>query len=156
MFQEVRFVSTKACVEFLIRGEPEKTFREKLLAVGNEFQIDVALQEDGIYRRHRRLIAFDMDSTLIATEIIDELADRFNVGEQVRKITAKAMAGELDFIDSLRSRVELLKGMDAADLQQVAAKIPLSEGAESLFKALNHLGYKTAIISGGFTFFGIS
>ena len=74
------FVSTKACVEFLIRGEPEKTFREKLLAVGNEFQIDVALQEDGIYRRHRRLIAFDMDSTLIATEIIDELADRFNVG----------------------------------------------------------------------------
>ena len=148
------FVSTKACVEFLIRGEPQKTFREKLLAVGNKFQIDVALQEDGIYRRHRRLIAFDMDSTLIAAEIIDELADRFNVGEQVRKITAKAMAGELDFIDSLRSRVELLKGMDAADLQRVAAKIPLSEGAESLFKALNHLGYKTAIISGGFTFFG--
>ena len=148
------FVKTKACVEFSIRGEPKKSFRKNLLSVGNEFQIDVALQEDGIYRRHRRLIAFDMDSTLIAKEVIDELADRFNVGEQVRKITAKAMAGELDFTDSLRSRVNLLKGMDAADLHQVAAKIPLSEGAESLFRALNHLGYKTAIISGGFSFFG--
>ncbi len=147
-------LSTKACVEFLIRGEPKKSFRENLLSVGNEFQIDVALQEDGIYRRHRRLIAFDMDSTLIATEVIDELADQFNVGEQVKKITAKAMAGELDFIESLRNRVELLKGMDASDLQLVAKRIPLSEGAESLFKSLNHLGYKTAIISGGFTFFG--
>ena len=148
------FGSTKACVEFSIRGEPQKSFRENLLAVGNEFQIDVALQEDGIYRRHRRLIAFDMDSTLIATEVIDELADRFSVGEKVRAITAKAMAGELDFADSLRRRVELLEGMESIDLEQVASKIPLAEGAESLFKTLNHLGYKTAIISGGFTFFG--
>ncbi len=148
------FVSIKACVEFSIRGEPQKRFRENLLAVGNEFQIDVALQEDGIYRRHRRLIAFDMDSTLIATEVIDELADRFSVGEKVRAITAKAMAGELDFADSLRRRVELLKGMESIGLEQVADKIPLAEGAESLFKTLNHLGYKTAIISGGFTFFG--
>ena len=146
--------STKACVEFSIRGQPQKSFKESLLAVGNEFEIDMALQEDGIYRRHRRLIAFDMDSTLIATEIIDELADRFSVGEQVRTITAQAMAGELDFADSLRRRVKLLKGMNSIDLQQVAAKIPLAEGAESLFKTLNHLGYKTAIISGGFTFFG--
>ena len=146
--------STKACVEFSIRGEPQKSFRESLLAVGNEFQIDIALQEDGIYRRHRRLIAFDMDSTLIATEVIDELADRFNVGEQVKTITAQAMAGELDFADSLRRRVGLLKGMSSVDLQHVAAKIPLAEGAESLFKTLNHLGYKTAIISGGFSFFG--
>ena len=76
-----------------------------------------------------------MDSTLIATEVIDELADQFNVGEQVKKITAKAMAGELDFIESLRNRVELLKGMDASDLQLVAKRIPLSEGAESLFKS---------------------
>ena len=90
----------------------------------------------------------------IAAEVIDELADRFSVGEKVRAITAKAMAGELDFADSLRRRVELLEGMESIDLEQVASKIPLAEGAESLFKTLNHLGYKTAIISGGFTFFG--
>jgi len=95
-----------------------------------------------------------MDSTLIAAEVIDELADRFSVGEKVRAITAKAMAGELDFADSLRRRVELLEGMESIGLEQVASQIPLAEGAESLFKTLNHLGYKTAIISGGFTFFG--
>ena len=93
-------------------------------------------------------------TVLIAAEVIDELADLFSVGEKVRAITAKAMSGELDFADSLRRRVELLEGMESTVLQQVASKIPLAEGAESLFKTLNHLGYKTAIISGGFTFFG--
>jgi phosphoserine phosphatase len=95
-----------------------------------------------------------MDSTLIATEVIDELGDLAGVGAQVKKITARAMAGELDFADSLRRRVSLLQGLSESSLDKVASMMPLTEGVEQLFKILNHLGYKTAIISGGFTFFG--
>ncbi|MBA58861.1 MAG: phosphoserine phosphatase SerB [Gammaproteobacteria bacterium] len=146
--------SSKACFEFSIRGKPTQKFRENLIAISSKSQVDIALQEDGIYRRHRRLVAFDMDSTLIAAEVIDELGDLAGVGAQVKKITARAMAGELDFSDSLRRRVSLLQGLSESSLEKVASMMPLTEGVEQLFKILNRLGYKTAIISGGFTFFG--
>lgn len=145
---------SKACVEFSLRGSPTNSFRERLLAVCADLDIDVAVQEDGIYRRNRRLIAFDMDSTLIRTEVIDELAALAGVGDQVADITARAMAGELDFSHSLAERVALLEGLPASSLEEVAARLPLTEGVEHLFQTLNHLGYKTAIISGGFTYFG--
>lgn len=145
---------TKACVEFSLRGTPGEAFREQLLAVCSDMDIDVAVQEDSIYRRNRRLIAFDMDSTLIRTEVIDELAALAGVGDEVAAITARAMAGELDFSESLRERVALLQGLPESTLQEVAARLPLMEGVEHLFKTLNHLGYKTALLSGGFTYFG--
>lgn len=124
------------------------------MQVCSELEIDIAIQEDGIFRRHRRLICFDMDSTLITTEVIDELAALAGVGEQVAAITSRAMAGELDFRQSLHERVSLLRGLSAGSLKQVADALPLTEGVEHLFKTLNSLGYKTAILSGGFDFFG--
>ena len=145
---------SKACVEFSLRGQPDEPFREQLLAVCADLDIDVAVQEDGIYRRNRRLIAFDMDSTLIKTEVIDELAVEAGVGAEVADITSRAMAGELDFSMSLAKRVGLLRGLPVSALAKVADRLPLMEGAEHLFKTLNHLGYKTAILSGGFSYFG--
>lgn len=146
--------TTKACVEFSLRGKPGESFREELLALCADLDIDVAVQEDSIYRRNRRLIAFDMDSTLISTEVIDELAALAGVGDEVAGITARAMAGELDFKASLRERVRLLAGLPESSLQEVAERLPLTEGVESLLGTLNHLGYKTAILSGGFDYFG--
>ena len=145
---------SKACVEFSLRGEPSENFRRCLLALCADLEIDVALQEDGIYRRTRRLIAFDMDSTLIKTEVIDELAKLAGVGREVAEITARAMAGELDFNESLDQRVRLLKGLHASALESIGKRLPLMEGAELLFRTLNHLGFRTAIISGGFSYFG--
>ena len=145
---------SKACVEFSLRGEPDESFREQLLAVCADLNIDVAVQEDGIYRRNRRLIVFDMDSTLIKTEVIDELAVEAGVGAEVADITSRAMTGELDFSMSLEQRVWLLRGLPVSALAKVADRLPLMEGAEHLFKTLNHLGYKTAILSGGFSYFG--
>lgn len=145
----------KACVEFSLKGQPPDVmkFRSQLMAVSSELDIDIAVQEDTIFRRHRRLVAFDMDSTLITTEVIDELAVLANVGEQVSKITESAMRGELDFKESLIKRVALLKGLSESSLQTVANNLPLTEGVEHLFATLNSLGYKTAILSGGFTYF---
>lgn len=147
-------VADKACVEFSLRGTPTDSFREQLLAMGADLDIDVAVQEDGIYRRTRRLIAFDMDSTLIKTEVIDELAMLAGVGDEVSAITASAMAGDIDFATSLAQRVSLLEGLPVSALTQVAERLPLMEGAVHLFEVLNTLGYKTAILSGGFTYFG--
>ena len=146
--------TSKACVEFSLRGSARDSFREELLAVCSDLDIDIAVQEDGIYRRNRRLIAFDMDSTLIRTEVIDELAQEAGVGDAVAVITSRAMAGELDFKESLRRRVSLLKGLPESALVEVAGRLPLTEGVEHLFQTLNHLGYKTAILSGGFNYFG--
>ena len=145
---------SKACVEFSLRGDPTDSFREQLLALCADLAIDVAVQEDGIYRRNRRLIAFDMDSTLIKTEVIDELAELAGVGAKVAKITRQAMAGEMDFATSLTRRVFLLKGLPESAMAEVAGRLPLTEGVEHLFATLNHLGYKTAILSGGFGYFG--
>ena len=147
---------SKACIEFSLKGEHEnsRALRSELMQVCSDLEIDIAIQEDGIFRRHRRLICFDMDSTLITTEVIDELAELAGVGEQVSEITGRAMAGELDFKQSLYERVSLLKGLSDNSLQAVADALPLTEGVEHLFRTLNNLGYKTAILSGGFDFFG--
>jgi phosphoserine phosphatase len=146
---------SKACVEFSLKGQPSDPlrFRSELMAVCSELDIDVAVQEDTLYRRNRRLVAFDMDSTLITTEVIDELAKAAGVEEKVVAITERAMRGEIDFQDSLVERVSCLKGLPESTLEEVAASLPLTEGVEHLFQTLNGLGYKTAILSGGFSYF---
>jgi len=128
--------------------------RAEFLQAANELNVDIAFQRDGAYRRNRRLVCFDMDSTLIETEVIDELAKAAGVGEEVAAITERAMRGELDFTASFTQRVSLLKGLDESVLATIAEGLPLSEGAEKLVSALKALGYKTAILSGGFNYFG--
>ncbi|MEE8057205.1 MAG: phosphoserine phosphatase SerB [Pseudomonadales bacterium] len=147
---------TKACVEFSVRGGvvDSAVFRSELMELATKFDIDIAFQKDNMFRRNRRLVAFDMDSTLIEAEVIDELAKAAGVGDQVAAITERAMAGELDFTESLTTRVALLKGLDESVLQDIAANLPLTEGAEKLVLTLKRLGYKTAILSGGFNYFG--
>jgi phosphoserine phosphatase len=147
---------TKACVEFSMRGklQNENRFREEMLAITDSLGIDIAFQEDNIFRRNRRLIVFDMDSTLITSEVIDELAIEAGVGEKVAAITEQAMRGEIDFTGSLQKRVSLLEGVDEHVLETIARRLQLTEGAETLFHNLHNLGFKTAILSGGFTYFG--
>ncbi len=146
---------SKACVEFSIRGDGRDIveYRKSLLELAGQLNVDIAYQEDSVFRRHRRLVVFDMDSTLIDAEVIDELAIEAGVGEAVSGITARAMAGEIDFQTSFKERVGLLKGLDANVLDKVAARLELTEGAEYLMSTLKSLGYKTAILSGGFTYF---
>lgn len=146
----------KSCVEFSARGPlaDATAFRGRCLALASELDIDIAYQEDDMFRRTRRLVAFDMDSTLIDAEVIDELAKEAGVGEQVAAITERAMRGELDFKASFRARVALLKGLEESALLRVGERLRLSEGAERLIGTLQRLGYKTAILSGGFTYFG--
>ena len=146
----------RACVEFSVRGEPKDTmqFKSALLELASTYDIDIAYQEDNIFRRNRRLVVFDMDSTLIDAEVIDELAHEAGVGDQVAAITEAAMQGEIDFKASFTQRMALLKGLDASVLQSVAERLRLNEGAEHLISTLKKLGFKTAIVSGGFTFFG--
>lgn len=146
----------KACVELTLRGEPTDldAMRREFLRIAGEREVDIAFQKDDAYRRNRRLVCFDMDSTLIEAEVIDELAKAAGVGEQVAAITERAMNGELDFIQSFSARVALLKGLDESVLAGIAERLPLTEGAEQLVKTLKALGYKTAILSGGFNYFG--
>lgn len=146
----------RACIEFSARGEPHNAtnLRHSLLELAGEHNIDIAYQEDNIFRRNRQLVVFDMDSTLIDAEVIDELAIEAGVGEQVAAITEAAMQGEIDFKESFTQRMALLEGLSAEVLESVAARLRLNEGAEHLIKTLKQLGFKTAIVSGGFTFFG--
>lgn len=146
----------RACVEFAASAESadEDALRAGFMALTQEYGIDIAFQHDNLYRRTRRLVAFDMDSTLIQAEVIDELAREAGAGEQVARITESAMRGELDFQQSFRQRVALLKGLPETALDRIAERIPLMEGAERLVSTLRRLGYKTAILSGGFTWFG--
>ena len=116
--------------------------------------VDISFQRDDIFRRSRRLICFDMDSTLIETEVIDELAERAGVGAQVRAITERAMRGEIDFRESFTERVALLKGLDVSVMEEIARNLPITEGLERMMTILKRVGYKTAILSGGFTYFG--
>ncbi|MFN2375266.1 MAG: phosphoserine phosphatase SerB [Candidatus Binatia bacterium] len=145
-----------ACVELSVRGTPRDAaaMRAAFLDVTHEHDVDVAFQADDIYRRNRRLVAFDMDSTLIQAEVIDELARAAGVGEQVAAITERAMRGELDFKESLRQRLSHIAGLDASVLAEVAGRLPLTEGAERLIHNLRKIGFKIAILSGGFTYFG--
>ena len=145
----------KGCIEFSVRGEPEdpEQLRAEFLALAQELSVDIAFQQDTIFRRNRRLVVFDMDSTLIDAEVIDELAKAAGVGEQVAAITERAMRGELDFQTSFRERMALLKGLPESTLAEIAETLRLTEGAETLISQLRRLGYKTAILSGGFTYF---
>lgn len=147
---------SKACIEFSVRGKPENEdeMRKDFLEISKEIGADIAFQEDTIYRRNRRLVCFDMDSTLIQAEVIVELAKRAGVEKEVDRITEAAMQGELDFTDSFKKRISLLKGLDESVLTEVAEHLPITEGAERLFGTLKKYGFKTAILSGGFNFFG--
>ncbi len=147
---------SKACIEISARGPLQNPgqMRRELLEIAVQMDVDIAYQEDNVFRRNRRLFAFDMDSTLIAAEVIDELAVAAGVGPEVAAITERAMRGEIDFAESFTARVALLEGLDATVLEQVADRLQLSEGAERLVSTVRKLGYKTAILSGGFTYFG--
>ena len=146
----------RACIEFSLRGTPRDRdeMQRDLMKLSSELEVDFSFQHDNMYRRMRRLICFDMDSTLIQTECIDELAERAGVGEQVRAITESAMRGEIDFKESFTQRVALLKGLDVSVMKEIAETMPITEGVERLMFVLKRYGYKIAILSGGFTFFG--
>ena len=148
--------NVRACIEFSLRGTPKdrELMQSKLMHLASEQEIDFSFQRDDMYRRMRRLICFDMDSTLIQTECIDELAARAGVGDKVKAITERAMRGEIDFKESFTERVALLKGLDVSVMQDIAEHMPITEGADRLMSVLKRCGYKIAILSGGFTFFG--
>jgi len=148
--------NVRSCIEFSLRGTPvdKAAMQARLMELSSTTEMDFSLQKDDMYRRMRRLICFDMDSTLIQTECIDELAERAGVGEQVRAITASAMRGEIDFKESFTRRVALLKGLDVSVMQEIAENLPVTEGTDRLMSVLKTCGYKIAILSGGFTYFG--
>lgn len=146
----------KTSIEFSVRGNlsDKARFQNELMKIANSSEIDISFQRDGIFRRSRRLICFDMDSTLITTEVIDELAERAGVGDEVKQITERAMRGEIDFRESFTERVALLKGLDVSVMEEIAENLPITEGVDRMMTILKRVGYKTAILSGGFTYFG--
>jgi phosphoserine phosphatase len=148
--------NTRSCIELSVRGEliDKNILSAKFMTYSAELGIDISFQKDDMFRRNRRLICFDMDSTLIKTEVIDELADRAGVGEEVRAITESAMRGEIDFNESFKKRVSLLKGLDEKVMEDIAHNLPIMEGAQRLMSILKKCGFKIAILSGGFTYFG--
>ncbi|MFZ4622343.1 MAG: phosphoserine phosphatase SerB [Bacteroidota bacterium] len=146
----------RACVEFLVSGDLEDPFglRSAFMNITHDLDIDIAFQADSMYRRNRRLVVFDMDSTLIKIEVIDELAKARGVGNEVVAITESAMRGELDFTSSFTKRLSLLNGLEESKVKAIGDSLPLTDGAERLISTLKKLGYKTAIVSGGFSYFG--
>jgi len=147
---------SKSCVEFSVRGNPRdyQGMQRRFMELAAEGEFDISLQQDTMYRRCRRLVCFDMDSTLIETEVIDELAMRAGVGDRVKDITERAMRGEIDFCESFRERVALLKGLDESVMEDIARNLPITEGVGRMMEVLKRAGFKTAILSGGFTYFG--
>jgi phosphoserine phosphatase len=147
---------TRACIQFSVRGTPKsrEELHGELLKMSKELEIDCSFQTDNMYRRMRRLICFDMDSTLIQAEVIDELARKHGVYDEVAAITASAMRGEIDFKESFTRRCKLLKGLDVSVMREIAENLPFTEGVDRLMYVLKRYGYKIAILSGGFTFFG--
>ncbi len=147
---------SRASVQMSVRGTAQNKadMQLSLIEISKELGIDIAFQEDNVYRRNRRMVCFDMDSTLIQTEVIDELAKRAGVGEEVMAITESAMRGEIDFNESFKKRVSLLEGLDVSVMEDIAANLPITDGAERLISTLKAFGFKTAILSGGFTYFG--
>ena len=148
--------NVRACIEFSLRGTPKdlSDMQSQLMQLSAEMEFDFSLQRDNMFRRMRRLICFDMDSTLIQTECIDELAMRAGVGDKVKEITERAMRGEIDFKESFKGRVALLKGLDVSVMKDIAENLPITEGVDRLMEVLKRYGYKIAILSGGFTYFG--
>lgn len=146
----------RASLQLVASGKPKniREMRRSFMEISQETGIDISFHVDNIYTRNRKLVVFDMDSTLIQVEVIDELAKLAGVGEEVALITESAMRGEIDFKESFRQRVGLLKGLDEEQLRLITAKLPLAEGAEIVTKTLKGLGYKLGILSGGFTFVG--
>jgi phosphoserine phosphatase len=146
----------RSCVQLAVTGiiEDKASMTASFMEISRTLDVDISFQEDNMYRRNRRLVCFDMDSTLIQTEVIDELADLAGVGEQVRAITESAMNGEIDFKESFKKRMALLEGLSEEVLHNVAVNLPITKGAHRLMRALKYYGYKTAILSGGFTYFG--
>lgn len=146
----------KSCVELSVRGTPndKKAIQQSFLELSSKLNFDISFQQESMYRRMRRLICFDMDSTLIQTEVIDELAMRAGVGDEVKAITESAMRGEIDFSESFKQRVKLLEGLDVSVMQDIAENLPITEGLERLMRVLKRVGFKTAILSGGFSYFG--
>lgn len=143
-----------ASVEILAQMPPaaeRDRLKRELLAVATRSSFDIAVQREGLYRRSKRLIVLDMDSTLIRIEVIDELARAHGVGAEVSAITERAMRGEMNYDESLRQRVALLEGLDAQVLDRIAGSLPLNDGAERLIRVLKRLGYKIGILSGGFS-----
>ncbi|MDD4920917.1 MAG: phosphoserine phosphatase SerB [Bacteroidales bacterium] len=148
--------NVRSCIELSVRGDLKNKIQIQryLVQLSAELNVDISFQEDNIFRRNRRLICFDMDSTLIKTEVIDELADKAGVGEQVRAITESAMRGEIDFQESFSKRVALLKGLDESVLKDISENLPIMDGADKLMSILKRCGFRIAILSGGFTYFG--
>ena len=148
--------AANSCVELSVRGTPinRQEMQQKFLELSSSLNFDISFQQESMFRRMRRLICFDMDSTLIQTEVIDELAEKAGVGDKVKAITESAMQGEIDFTQSFRQRVKLLKGLDESVLAEIAEQLPITEGLGRLMKVLQRVGFKTAILSGGFTYFG--
>jgi phosphoserine phosphatase len=146
----------RASIQLSIRGQIKNKveFTEKMMQISHDLDVDIAFQEDNVYRRNRRLVCFDMDSTLIQTEVIDELAERAGVGAQVKAITESAMQGDIDFNESFIKRMKLLEGLSEDVLKDVAANLPITKGARRLIDTLKKFVFKTAILSGGFTYFG--
>ena len=147
--------NSRACIQFSLRGSINRSeMQARLMRLSADMEMDFSLQRDDMYRRMRRLICFDMDSTLIQTECIDELAIRAGVGDEVKAITERAMRGEIDFKESFTQRVALLKGLDVSVMREIAEQLPITEGVDRLMAVLKRCGYKIAILSGGFTYFG--
>ena len=148
--------SRNACVELSVRGTPvdRRRMQKEFLRLSAEMDFDISFQQESMFRRMRRVICFDMDSTLIQTEVIDELAMRAGVGDQVKEITELAMQGKIDFSESFKQRVKLLKGLDASVMQEIAENLPITEGLDRLISVLKKVGFKIAVLSGGFTYFG--
>ena len=146
----------RASIQLSIRGQiaNKSAITAKFMQISHDLDVDIAFQEDNIYRRNRRLVCFDMDSTLIQAEVIDKLAELAGVGDEVKAITEAAMQGEIDFNESFKRRMRLLKGLSEEVLQDVAIKLPITKGARRLINTLKNYGFKTAILSGGFTYFG--
>ncbi len=148
--------SSKSCIELSVRGtaKDHTQMQSDFMQLASHLGIDISLQQDNMFRRCRRLICFDMDSTLIETEVIDELALRAGVGDEVKAITESAMRGEIDFSESFKKRVSLLKGLDVSVMEDIAKNLPITEGVDRLMSTLKTAGFKIAILSGGFTYFG--
>ncbi|MGM5471368.1 phosphoserine phosphatase SerB [Flavobacteriaceae bacterium LMO-SS05] len=154
LIKEVEY--PRACIELSIRGKlgDKVELTKKFMQISKDLKVDIGFQEDNIYKRNRRLVCFDMDSTLIQAEVIDKLGELAGVGDEVKAITESAMQGEIDFNESFIRRMKLLKGLKEEVLQDVAENLPITKGARRLIDTLKNYGFKTAIISGGFTYFG--